>query len=213
MRSITKANEPASLTEYRSKPDASYEGFPEKDELRACLVAEQRGLCCYCLCRIHPDTASMKIEHWRSQAMYPADQLRYSNLLAVCKGNERKPGREQHCDTRKGAQDLERNPADPLHAMDEIVRFGLDGRISSTNPVLNSQLDSVLNLNLAFLMNNRKAVLFNFIAYLETLNKRGEIPRAQWERLLAEWSGQSGIGDLPEYCSVVAYWIRKRLRR
>ena len=90
MRSITKVAEPARLTEYRSKPDSTYEGFPRKDELRACLAAEQKGLCCYCLSRIRPDAASMKIEHWRSQAGYPADQLRYSTCSVFAretKGN------------------------------------------------------------------------------------------------------------------------------
>ena len=210
MRSITKAAEPARLTEYRSRPDSTYEGFPDKDELRACLVVEQRGLCCYCLSRIRPDTNSMKIEHWRSQAAYPADQLRYSNLLAVCRGNEGKPRREQHCDTHKGQQELDRNPADPLHAIEEIIQFGSDGRVSSTNPVLNIQIDSVLNLNLPFLVNNRKEVLS---AFTKTLQKRGEIPRARWEQLLDEWSGQTGESELPPYCSVVAYFIRKHLRR
>ncbi len=53
MRTILKGREPASLTEHRATPGADYDGYRDKDTLRAHLVAEQRGLCCYCLSRIY----------------------------------------------------------------------------------------------------------------------------------------------------------------
>ena len=52
----------------------------------------------------------MKIEHWRSRKAYGEDQLRYGNLLAACRGGEGRPGREQHCDTKKGDREVRWNP-------------------------------------------------------------------------------------------------------
>jgi hypothetical protein len=63
MRTILKGVEPASLTEYRSAPGTGYDGYRDKDTLRAHLVKEQRGLCCYCLSRIRAERDSTKVEH------------------------------------------------------------------------------------------------------------------------------------------------------
>jgi uncharacterized protein (TIGR02646 family) len=93
MRSITKKREPASLTEHRAGVHCNYDNFGPKDELREALVADQRGLCCYCMTRISPTAAAMKIEHWRCQSRYQALQLSYQNLLAACLGGHGKARR------------------------------------------------------------------------------------------------------------------------
>jgi hypothetical protein len=152
----------------------------------------------------------MKIEHWHSQARYGTEQLQYSNLLGACKGNERRLGRDQHCDTFKGDRDLSRNPANQLHRVGEFTRFGGDGRLSSDDPVFKIELDAVLNLNLPFLVNNRKAVLD---AFKEALPKRGPLQRETLEKWLLDWNGESTAGELRPFCQVVVYWIRKRLAR
>lgn len=116
MRTIIKGPEPHSLAEYRHTPGASFDDYPDKPALRISLVAEQRGLCCYCLQRIQPQIGAMKIEHWHSRApgRYPAEQLDYSNLLGACMGNQGQPWDHQHCDTRKGDRDFSRNPANRM---------------------------------------------------------------------------------------------------
>ena len=157
MRTIRKAAEPHSLTEHRLAAGATYENYLEKDELRRRLVDEQRGLCCYCMAEIRADRGGMKIEHWRSRARHPDQQLDYSNLLASCMGNDGKRKADYHCDTSKGERDLSRNPANPLHHVEELTRFSGDGRIVSSGPAFDSELNEVLNLNLPFLVNNRKA--------------------------------------------------------
>jgi len=83
MRTIQKGPEPATLTQYRQQPDAVYDNYGNKADLRAALVAEQRGLCCYCQSRIRATPAHMKIEHWQCQADHPARQLDFSNLLGA----------------------------------------------------------------------------------------------------------------------------------
>jgi hypothetical protein len=152
----------------------------------------------------------MKIEHWHSQAGYAAEQLNYGNLLGACMGNEGKPGKDQHCDSKKGDRDLSRNPANPAHRVEDLIRFEGDGRIVSQDPAFDAELNEVLNLNLAFLKSNRKATLS---ALQKALAKGGKLPRAALQKWLAEWNGESGAGELRPFCQVVVYWLRKRLAR
>jgi uncharacterized protein (TIGR02646 family) len=173
MRTIAKELEPASLTEYRAGGAVSYADFPDKDTLRICLVREQRGLCCYCLSRIRPHAGAMKVEHWRSQAGHKTEQLAYANLLASCMGGEGEPLANQHCDTRKADTDLSRNPADPLHRVEDFLRYGGDGRIRSDDPAFDAEINDKLNLNVAFLVGNRKGTLDAFLA---AISKRGYYP-------------------------------------
>ncbi len=210
MRRIQKGREPASLTGHRAATRTDYDGYRDKDTLRAHLVAEQRGLCCYCLSRIRPDRDSTKIEHWHCQANYEAERLDYSNLLGACIGGEGNAVGGQHCDTRKGERDLSRNPANPLHRVEDIVRFLGDGRIVSSDPVFDEELNAVLNLNLAFLRNNRKQTLNSF---KDALAKRGQLPATALEKWLRQWNGEVDTGELQPFCEVVVYWLRKRLAR
>jgi hypothetical protein len=124
-------------------------------------------------------------------------------------GNEGHSGKDQHCDTRKGDRDLSRNPANPLHRVENIIRFLGDGRIISTDTAFDAEVNEVLNLNLPWLMNNRKAILTAFQGRLE----RGQFSRPSLEKLLRKWNGESDTGDLEPFCQVVVYWLRKRLAR
>jgi uncharacterized protein (TIGR02646 family) len=209
MRRITKRHEPASLTQHRHTPHADYDNYVDKDTLREFLVAEQRGLCCYCLSRIQPAVRSMKIEHWHSQKRYQAEQLAYANMLGACFGNEGQDRKVQHCDTRKGEDDLSRNPADPASQIEELIRYKGDGTIVSDNQAFDRELNDVLNLNIAFLKNQRKAALES----LTSSFRRGKLRRDTLERRLREWNGESHNGELQPYCQVIVYWLRKRLAR
>lgn len=210
MRTIRKGPEPRSLTEYRLQTGATYEAYPNRDELRESLVEEQRGLCCYCLGRIRPEWGAMKVEHWRCQERYEDHALSYANLLGACLGNEGQPEHAQHCDTRKGNSDLSRNPANPDHRVSELIRYLGDGRVEAEDAPFNEELERVLNLNAAKLRNNRRSVVE---AFHVSIGKRGELSRPQLEVWLREWSGDDTVGELPEYSEVVAYWLRKRLAR
>ena len=68
----------------------------------------------------------------------------------------------------------------------------------------------MLNLNVAFLIAQRRATLD---AFQGALAKRGQLPRAKLEKWLRQWNGESETGDLREFCQVVVYWLRKRLSR
>ena len=210
MRTILKGREPTSLTEHRCTPGTDYDGYRDKDTLRAYLEKEQRGLCCYCLQRIRAEIGQMKVEHWHCQDDFPAEQLDYANLLGACMGNEGQCARDQHCDTRKGNRNLSRNPASPAHRVEEVIRFPGDGRIVSDDPAFDTEINEVLNLNLPFLVKSRKETLTAFQTLLE---KRGQLGRNALEKLLQKENGESGAGELREYCQVIVYWLRKRLSR
>jgi len=213
MRSITKGAEPPSLTQHRCTAHADYDNYSDKDTLRQHLVAEQRGLCCYCMSRIQADPAHMKIEHWHCQENYPLEQLNYGNLLGSCLGGEGQPRKKQTCDTRKGNQDLQWNPAAPAHHIETRVRYKLDGTIKSDDDSFDTQLNDVLNLNLQVLKNNRKGVLDAVLAWWkrEKTRIRGPVPRVRFER--ERDRRIAGNGELAPYCQVAAWWLGQKLGR
>ena len=214
MRAITKRTEPASLIAHRKKPHSGFSNYNahDKDELRIALVAEQRGLCCYCMRRIRPARDAMKIEHWQSQGRYPSQQLSYENMLGVCLGGQDKPGSKQHCDTRKGSRDLKWNPANPRHRIETRVRFDRDGSIRSSDDDFCRQLNEVLNLNLPWLKSNREAVVRGIEESWKEVRSRRPAAR---DRLVQRMRSAylDAEGELAEYCQVALYWLDKVLPR
>lgn len=209
MKAISKNAEPESLTEHRCERFADYDNYSEKDDLRESLVDEQGGLCCYCMQRIVPNESRMKIEHWLCQEDNEEHQLDYWNLLGACLGGKGKPRKLQHCDTFKGKLALARNPADRTHRVDRDLQYLADGTIKSSNTVFDGQLNNVLNLNLAVLKNNRKAILDGLKEWAE---RTDVLRRQDIRRELAEWTTIED-GAFQAYAQVAVYWLNKRLRR
>jgi uncharacterized protein (TIGR02646 family) len=212
MRAIAKGTEPLSLTAYRQTPGCDFDDYKDKDGLRYALVTEQRGICCYCMGRIHIGPTSMKIEHWHCQNRYAAEQLSYRNLLGACLGGKGQPPRLQHCDTRKADLDLLWNPAEPGHHIETRIRYEADGSIRSDDAMFNAQLNEVLNLNLPFLKNSRKGLLDAILSWWKKEKARlhGSIPRARLER---ERDRLSRSDKLQPYCQVIIWWLEQRLSR
>lgn len=206
MRTIQKGLEPASLTRHRQQPHADYDNFADKAALRQALLAEQRGLCCYCQSRIRATPEGMKIEHWQCQADHPARQIDYSNLHCACLGGHGRPEREQHCDTRKGNNGLCFSVCDPAHPIERQIRLLGDGNISADDAAIDECINAVLNLNLPRLVSNRKAVLAAFQQRLQ------DVRRFDPARELPKWDGREP-GELPEFAQVVVYWLQKRQAR
>jgi len=212
MMAIVKNDEPRSSREHRTNAHATYDNHPSKDELRLSLVAEQRGLCCYCMSRIKSDFDSMKIEHWQCQHEYVHRELDYTNLLGACKGGEGNPPHKQHCDTRKGSADLKWNPADPTHAIDSRINYSPDGSIGSNDEVFDQQLENILNLNIALLKNNRKGVLDAIVIWWksEKARRKGPVPKAIFERQIEMFLARS---TRQPFCGVAVWWLRQRIGR
>ncbi len=209
MRPIAKRVEPASLTQHRATPHASYDNYEQKDDLRAGLVAEQGAICCYCMQRIQADGTKMKIEHWQCQEKHEDRALDYDNLLGACLGGHGRPEKLQHCDTRKGALALSRNPAAPAPLVDRDIHYLARGEIRSDSAAFNRELNDVLNLNLARLQHNRKAVLD---ALREWADGFGRLRKADIRAELREWEEMED-GLLREYAQVAVYWLNKRLEQ
>jgi uncharacterized protein (TIGR02646 family) len=213
MRAIKKGLEPTSLTAHRKATHCDYDNYADKAALRDALIAEQRGLCCYCMTRIHSDSTQMKIEHWQCQNRYSSEQLNYRNLLGACLGGQGQPSQFQHCDTKKGDRDLKWNPANPAHHVETRLRYELDGSIRSDDVDFDRQLVTVLNLNLRILKNNRKGVLDSLLDWWkqEKARLKGPVPR---ERLQQERDRRvAGAGELSPYCQVAVWWLEQRLSR
>jgi uncharacterized protein (TIGR02646 family) len=205
MRTIRKGQEPASLTGHRKKSYADYDNYADKDDLRKALVAEQRGLCCYCQSRIRADEDEMKIEHWQSQTGFPARQLDYSNLIGACLGGEGRAAKDQHCDSHKGNLVLCFSVSDTARPIERKIKFLGNGQIKSDDATIDVALNNVLNLNWSRLVSNRKAVLD---AFKQRLGK-GALNVAQE---LNKWDGTK-TGELPEFAQVMVFWLEKRMSR
>lgn len=194
---------------HRATAGADYPGYVDKETLRTQLHNEQRGICCYCMQRIKDSPTSVKIEHVKCQTKHPDLQLKYSNLLGACTGGQGQPPSFQHCDTKKGSQDISLNPSNNPPNVSAMVKYGTDGTVSSENAALDRDLNAVLNLNLSRLKTARKAVLdgFRIGGDAKKWSKR------YVENMLADWNGTGSVGDLRPFCGVAIYWLEKRLKK
>lgn len=211
MKHIVKGPEPQSLIRHRQQRHASYENYAQKADLRRALLQEQGKICCYCMQRI--EDAKMKIEHWASQRRHPSRQLEYQNLLGACEGGEEAPKHLQHCDTRKGENDLKIHPADPTRNCEALTKYQADGAIYADDARINKDLDVVLNLNLQRLRNNRKAALEGALAGLRRKRPDGAWTRAFLQTEQERWNSRDGRGQFREYCQIVGYHLQKRIAR
>ena len=210
---IKKGAEPRSLIKHRKTEHSNYGNYDEKEDLRQALVDEQRGLCCYCMDRIRPHRNSMNIEHWQSQAHYPAKQLDYKNLLGACLGGQGQPLRLQHCDTRKRDRNLKLNPADTSHRIEARVQYRPDGSIKADDADYDKQINDVLNLNFPLLKNKRKAVLDAVLVWWKHERKRidGPVSSERFDRQRKRLT--TGNGPLKPFCQVAVWWLDQRLAR
>ena len=208
MRPVVKGNEPRSLTRHRQMPHADFDNYREKDELREALVGEQRSICCYCMCRIRNDRTAMKIEHWRSRRINRDEQLRYGNLLAACMGGEGQPGKNQHCDTKKGNRELRWNPADPGHH-DHIatrISYRPDGTMVSDDPEVDRDLNEVLNLNLNTIKRGRRGVLVGVTSWWN--RQRTPVQRGRLEQ---EIERRKAAATAEPYVQVAVRFFEQKL--
>jgi uncharacterized protein (TIGR02646 family) len=206
MRTIQKGSEPPTLTSHRKLSHADYDNYPGKEALRIALVDEQRGICCYCQSRIRPMPGRMKIEHRQCQDLHPELQLDYNNMHASCSGGEGMPKREQHCDTYKGNKSLCFSLCDPIRPIEQKINFLGNGIIKSDDDDIDKNINEVLNLNLGFLVTNRRATLAAFQQRLQ-MGRRLDPARE-----LPKWDG-SKAGELEPFAQVVVYYLRKRQAR
>jgi uncharacterized protein (TIGR02646 family) len=213
MRLIRKGPEPPLFLAYRKSRGAHYGGLPSdaKIELRAALVRDQHGLCCFCMQRVEPMVApelKVKIAHCMPQKVDGARDLEWQNLFAACLGNEGAPYDRQHCDTRQGSAVLRVSPSEPTH----IASLSYTGRgeIRTSRDDLRDDLDAKLNLNDEALCARRREAV---IRMADALGRRtgGTFSEAALRGALARCSIPDAGGKLPPFAGALEWWLQRRL--
>lgn len=208
MRKIVKSQEPQEWTQYRRTPDASFKSIPE---LVTSLYREQGYICAYCMrrlpCKDSFSTEDHRIEHIQSRTNYPDRQLDYTNLVVCCPGNIG-GDTQYHCDKLKGDKDLSFTPVDD-NFIETLSYSSKDGRIKSSVPQYDSEINDILNLNQVLLKRNRYAT---WKGVMNILNKKGW-KTAQLSRFLKEWDEKDKDGKYKEYCGIVVYFLRRKLKQ
>ena len=131
-----------------------YEGDFSTDEsiagarrykLRKELVAEQGGICCYCMSRISPESEKSHIEHFWPKDHFPDKDMEYDNLFASCQGNYES---EDYCGHRKNDWWDEKMipPTDIL--VEKIFVYTEDGKIHSVKNDSHSNIAQKMIANL-----------------------------------------------------------------
>nr|WP_319397976.1 retron system putative HNH endonuclease [uncultured Carboxylicivirga sp.] len=167
MKHITKGSEPPTLTQFKRDGGTKYEGQGlDKSEIQQQLLLEQKGLCAYCLCRIHAvegGLPQMGIEHIKCRKNHPDLQLDYKNMLGVCKGGEGNPKQNAHCDKSKDVGDYhyEIKKLNPLNTnIETLIKFLDNGKIISTHDDADVEADiRALNLNEYYTQINRESII------------------------------------------------------
>lgn len=211
MRQIIKNREPQELFVYKKQKNAIYDGpnFTEvKAKIRLSLLSEQGYLCAYCMERI--DINKMKVEHWACQHGHEDMQLDYNNLLGCCLGHEGNSPKEQTCDTRKGGDEIKFSPANPEHRINDIIKYDVQGKISSTDDEFDIHLNRYLNLNKDRLKLNRRTVLE--VIQAELSKKIGSRKASEIQKIIDFYSNKNESGFFKPYYGVILYYLQRKLK-
>lgn len=187
-----------------------------KASLQHTLVADQRGLCAFCMSRIKPHgyrselhhLGGMKIEHFYAREHEPRRMFDWDGLLGVCGGESRGlDGLVEHCDTSRKSKPLSIHPARALPDPERAFVYRSDGFITadSASPGALEDLQT-LNLNAKHLVRNRKEVID---ALRQKLARDGSDARL---RRLYSTATTPSDGLLPPYALVAAQYLAKKFR-
>lgn len=168
---ISKQAEPEAFATWKATyPHALYKDlgrdrlFPGAQQarwaLRASLVAEQKGLCCYCEARI--DNGDFHVEHFRPKGhgLFPHLQLEYGNMHACCRKSAT-GGDEEYCGHKKENTFSEQlvSPLEP--DCESHFEYDLTGGISGTDE-RGTETVSLLNLDSTLLRRRREGLIQEF---------------------------------------------------
>lgn len=221
MIKITKIREPRELKKYRTQPGAAYIAMDRsvKEAVLNSLLNEQGHLCAYCMRRI-PETRKLPtgipkitIEHWFPQN--PTDgqdlgqDLDYRNMFVVCSGN-RGCGTEKDltCDAKRKNAALKVNPRDANTLA--TIRYGADGTIKSSDPVIDEDLNKRLNLNCQAisLPETRRRVLNELLFDIKKNHPTGDI-RLYCRRKLEQLTEPSDYKK--PYVGILIEWLERHV--
>jgi len=218
MKYIKKNNEPVSLKNYCSTPNAFFEGCNKK-EIRKSLIKEQGAICAYCMQRISEEWIEelskfkTEIEHYKAQKFYPDLRLTYLNMLGVVNGNAGNGKHKFHCDKSKANSSLTINPLNKN--CETLIKFRANGKVYSDDKQINSEIKDILNLNEDSLVKQRREAIIFAIQSINKIQKKkkGE----SWSTSIIEkekqkWEERYEKGYRP-FCQAVIQYLDKKLNR
>ena len=220
---IKKRKEPKEWTRYRSTPGVDYQAIPE---LVDSLLKEQGYICAYCMRRIpsrdrlyNKDGVTFietkedhRVEHIKSRENHDELKLDYSNMVICCPGHI---GDEPHCDRSKGSDDISFTPLDPVSI--DTLSYTTDGKIKSSDPTYQVELENTLNLNTKLLVLSRKEARDEVIRNInQSCKKNGIWNKTAIVRYLAKYENMHFNGNRKEYypyCGIISWYLRKKLKQ
>lgn len=187
-----------------------------KDSLREQLIREQGYLCAYCMRRL--DLRTMQVEHYVAQHPLdndydPAMTIDYHNMLGVCPGNKGNEAGSKGltCDQSRGNTPLTINPQ--RQELVARIRYSDNGRIFSDDPVIDRDLQVVLNLNCvqAYLPASRKMALDELKKRIYRSFGDKTATKAALQRMYSGLkSGEDG--RLVPFVGILLWYLEKKLR-
>jgi uncharacterized protein (TIGR02646 family) len=221
MKHVSKGRPPAELEDWKALANADWQPAyadlqnPQKLALHRCLLAEQGWVCCYCGRRI--SQGDSHIEHFRPQKSHPDLALSYDNLHASCLRETPRPETPQpalplplHCGHAKGGRfdaDLHVSPLDP--GCEGRFVYTLLGQMAprQTGDPRASYMVELLQLDIAFLRNRRKAVL----GHVFDAEFLGTATAEELRRLRDAAQDFGSDGQAPDFGHVLACFAQQRL--
>lgn len=224
MIKITKRNEnePRELQQYRlQNSSSSYSSMPTdiKKKVLESLIAEQGGLCAYCMCKIDNKGGKRQatIEHCEPQSLSPEKSLDYDNMVAVCNGNrDHHSPEEKTCDARRGSLSIDKQSMKFLNVFDarklEVIEYNKgDGTIFSNNLDADEDLNYRLNLNCESrqLKKCRMEALKALMKDIEQKYVNKTIDNKHIEDLLTKILNNK---EKIPFCGILIWWLKKKIR-
>ena len=210
MKYIKKNEPPQSLEAYKILDGACFNEMPSdvKEDLRAHLIDEQGGICCYCGKRILPDCHSV-IEHLLPKGLkqYQHLQLAYSNLLCSCDGGESdRTGKTKvqkrvfppYCDSKKNNRVIKITPLD--ENCESYFLYDDEGHIYGRTAEAVETIE-ILGLDCSTLVNLRKAAI-------DAYSKMFLPSDDDWEMEISYLKKRSTDGNFRPFCFAVIYYIQ-----
>ena len=211
MKRIIKNAEPEDFVRWKTAhPTAKYADlrrerfFPgaanAKNALRTALIAEQKGLCCYCESKIV--SSDFHIEHFKPKdpALFPHLQLEYSNLHASCHA-EPIGGSDECCGHNK-KNEFNNDLISPLEAdCGSHFEYDTTGAIKGIDR-RGEETIRILHLDSSLLKASRKSL----IEYFEDLEDD------EYDEEIARHLDESGT-SLGEFFTTIDFLHRRNLLR
>ena len=197
----------------------------DKSIIREALIAEQHGLCAYCMKRIRNDQ-DMVIEH-----LCPISDkkhaLDFQNMLGCCDGGRREEskGRVLCCDASKKNIEITLNPFNK--SMMEDIMFTKDGRIKtkSGNKKIENELNNVLHLNgeldkdgnivkdtATNVVRGRRGAYKNYEKTMQKLSSNCKSKTSLVTEIKKLIKKIESRAEYPEYVGVTLYYLKRRIK-